>query len=122
MPTPFPLQVIFATGAGERDARGGVSGRKVLREEGGGSAGEGGRNGVTTGRTHARRGGEGEEDDDRTEEDDDGDRAQERGQDQVSSNGDWGELRERDVQEESDDASEGWSGGSAEDSAGSETK
>ena len=44
------------------------------------------------------------------------------GHDQVSSNGDGGERRERDGQEESDDASAGWSGVSAENSAGSETE
>ena len=44
------------------------------------------------------------------------------GHDQVSSNGDGGERRERDGQEESDDASEGWIGKSAEDSEGLETE
>ena len=38
-------------------------------------------------------------------------------QDQVSSNGDWGERRKRDGYEEIGDTSEGWSGGSAEDLA-----
>ena len=44
-------------------------------------------------------------------------------QGQVSSDGDGGEHRKRwDGQEESDDASAGWSGKSAEDLAGSETE
>ena len=44
------------------------------------------------------------------------------GQDQVSSDKDRGKRRERDVQEESNDTSEGWSSESAEDLAGSETE
>ena len=41
-------------------------------------------------------------------------------QEQVSRDRDWGERWERNGQEEINDASEGWSGGSAEDLAGSE--
>ena len=44
------------------------------------------------------------------------------GHDQVSSNRDGIERHERDNQEASDDASKGWSGGSADDLAESETE
>ena len=45
-----------------------------------------------------------------------------RGHDQVSSDKDRGKRRERDVQGESNDTSEGWNSESAEDLAGSETE
>ena len=49
-PTSLSLRAISAAGAGRRDAQGGACGRKGLREEGGRSAGEGGRNRDGTGR------------------------------------------------------------------------
>ena len=113
----------MAAGAGGRGARGGASRCKVPREEWGRSAGEGGRNGdatrrprveAETGRRKTTARGRETADTER--------RGQGQDQDQLSSNGDWGELRKRDGQEESDDASEEWSGRSADDSGGSDTE
>ena len=49
LPTSLSLQAISAAADGGRGAWGGASGRKGPREEGGRSAGEGGRNGDETG-------------------------------------------------------------------------
>ena len=102
--------------------RGGVKGHRGLREEGGRSAVEGGRNGDNTGRPHGETelGGWTTTAKRRTIAEKEHGR---RGHDQVSRDGDGGEHRKRrDGEEESDDASEGWSNESAEDSAGLETE
>ena len=121
-PTSLSLQEILTAGAGGRGVQGGVSGHKVPMEEGGRTAGEGGRNGDETGwlcgeaetggrTTVARRRTTAEKECGR------------RGHKQVSSNGDGGERRDiGDEQKESNNASKGWSGKSAEDLEGSETE
>ena len=108
--TSLSLRVILAAGAGGRGARGGASGRKGPREEGGISAREGGRNRDGTGWPHdktetgrrtaaARRR--------TTEEQARGQRDQTRHQGQLISNGKGGEHRAREEgQEGIDDANE----------------
>ena len=121
MPSSSVLQEISAAGAGGRGAQGGASGCKGLREEGGRSAGEGGRNWDGKGRlcgkaetgrrtTDTRRS--------RTAAQARGRRGQEH--EQVSIDGDRGEYRTRgNGQEGSNAASEVWSGAYKEESKGS---
>ena len=120
LPTYSSVRAILAAGDEGRGARGGVSGREGPRAEGGRSAGEEGRNRYTgRPRGEAETGGRMTTTRRKTTAE------RECGRwvrDQVSSNGDRGERQERDGQEESNGASERWSGESAEDSEGSETE
>ena len=122
LPTSSSLRAILADGAVGRCARAGTSGRKGPREEGGRRGGEVGCNREAVGRPRgeAETGSKMTTSQGRKTEKTERGR---RGQDgQVSSDGDRGERHERDGLGESNDASEGWRGGSAEDSAKSETE